>query len=76
MLLAFNLHRAVQVLVLQTGWWGKRLKALRFGLIAIPGRVIQHARALLVQIRDAHPSYATLVGARKRILALAQAPSG
>lgn len=74
MLLAFNLQRAMQRLALGAGWWAKRLKALRFGLISIPGRVVQHAGSLLVQIRASHPSYQTLLQVRRSILGLALAP--
>ena len=74
MLLAFNLQRARQRLALETGWWTKRLKALRFGLISIPGRVVRHAGSLFVRIRADHPSYQTLLQVRKRILVLALAP--
>lgn len=74
MLLAFNLQRALQRLALAAGWWTKRLKAIRFALISIPGRVVQHAGSLLVQIRAGHPAYQTLLQVRGRILALALVP--
>jgi hypothetical protein len=74
MLLAFNLERAMQRLALETGWWAKRLKAVRFSLIALPGRVVRHAGSLLVQLRSGHPAYQTLLRIRQRLLALALAP--
>ena len=74
--LAFNLHVAMERLVLGAGWLGKRLKALRFQLIALPGRVVHHARGLLVRIACGHPSFDVLLVARRQILALAAGPSG
>ena len=64
----------MQLLVLGEGWLKKRLKAIRFGFIALPGRVLQHARRLSVSLSRGHPAYGLLIGARQRILALAQGP--
>jgi hypothetical protein len=81
--LAFNLNAygsginvAMQRLVLGERWLGKRLKAMRFGLISLPGRVVKHARGLYVRLSGGHPGQKLLVGARQRILALAQGPAG
>jgi hypothetical protein len=68
--LAHNLHVALERLALGPGWWGKRLKAVRFALIGLPGRVVQHARALLVRLSQGHPSLTVLLAARLRLLAL------
>ena len=54
--------------------WGKRLKAVRFALIALPGRVVRHARRLIIRLARGHPSYELLLRARQRILALAAEP--
>jgi hypothetical protein len=35
-------------LVLGTGWLPKRMKALRLRLIGLPGRVVSHARKLII----------------------------
>ena len=74
--LAYNLNVAMQRLVLGGEWLGKRLKAMRFGLIALPGRVVKHARGLYLRLRGGHPAGELLLGARRRILALAQGPPG
>ena len=73
--LAFNLNAygsginvAMQRLVLGERWLGKRLKAMRFGLISLPGRVVKHARGLYVRLSGGHPGQELLVGARQRIL--------
>ncbi len=74
--LASTLHVVMQRLVLGAGWLGKRLKALRFALIGLPGRVLEHARQLWVRLPRGHPSYGILVAARRQVLALAHGPPG
>jgi hypothetical protein len=61
-------------LVLGERWLGKRLKAMRFGLISLPGQVVKHARGLYLRLSGGHPGQELLVGARQRMLALAQRP--
>ena len=72
--LAFNLNSAMKQLALGGDWKRKRLKAVRFGVICLPGRVVQHARRLIIRLARGHPSYELLVSARRRIAALANAP--
>ena len=72
--LAFNLNSALKQLALGGEWVSKRLKALRFGLISIAGRVVRHARTLIINLSRGHPSYSLLVRARRRIMALANGP--
>ncbi len=50
------------------------MKAVRFSLLGVPGRVVQHARRLVIQLSSGHPSYEPLVGARRTILGLAHGP--
>lgn len=76
MVLAFNLTAALKRLILQGSWVNKRIKALRFSLIALPGRVMTHARELVVRLAAGHPSLDVLIAARQRILELGCAPSG
>ena len=73
MLLSLNLNEAMKRLVLGGRWATARLKALRFHLIHLPGRVLSRARQLLVHLRDTHPSLEVLLAARQRIAALAAA---
>ena len=56
-MLAFNLNSAMKQLVFGGQWVGKRLKAVRFALIALPGRVMCHARRLIIRLARGHPSY-------------------
>lgn len=50
MILALNLNAAMRHLVLDGQWVGRRIKALRFHLIRMPGRVVLHAQKLRVKI--------------------------
>ncbi len=61
-------------LALGGDWKTKRLKAIRFALIHLPGHVIRHARGLLIRLPGNHPSFDVLLDARRTILALAHAP--
>ena len=72
--LAFNLNSAMKRLVLGGEWVSRRLKAVRFGVICIAGRVVRHARRLIIRLSRGHPTYDLLVSARQRIAALANAP--
>jgi hypothetical protein len=76
MILAFNLQALMKRLVLGGEWVANRLKAIRFALIHLPGRIIQRAGALIIRLTAAHQANDLLLAARRRILALAQAPSG
>ena len=72
--LAFNLNSAMKRLALGNEWVSKRLKAVRFAVISLPGRVVKRARMLIVRLAAEHPSYNLLLAARHRILALSNGP--
>jgi hypothetical protein len=74
MILAFNLNTAMKQLVLKESWASKRMKAIRFSLINLPGRIIERSRELIIRIAKGHPSLEVLLNARRRIMELA--PSG
>lgn len=76
MILAFNLNSAMKRLVLQGSWVAQRMKAIRFSLIGLPGRVMSRARGLIVRFVKNHPSLEVLVKARQRIMQLGCVPSG
>jgi hypothetical protein len=63
-------------LALGEGWVNRRMKAMRFHLIGLPGRVVSHARKLIIRLGGGAEALATIVDARRRILALAQEPAG
>ena len=76
MILAFNLNAAMKQLALGGSWVARRMKAIRFSLISLPGRVMSHARELVVQLAKDHPSLKILLDARQRIVELGCVPSG
>jgi hypothetical protein len=73
---AFKAAGAEKHRVLPEGWAGKRLKALRFAFIQLAGRVLDHARQLIIRLSSRHPLTGVLLAARQRIVVLAQAPPG
>ena len=76
MVLAFNLVSAMKRLVLGGSWVTRRMKAIRFSLINLPGRIMTRGRELIIRIAKAHPSLEILLAGRQRIMELARAPSG
>lgn len=76
MLLAYNLHSAMKRLVLGGAWVTKRLKAIRYSLIHLAGRVMEHGRQLVVRLAGGHPSNQLLYRARARILELLEPAPG
>jgi hypothetical protein len=52
------------------------MKAIRFSLMGLPGRVLDHARGLIIRLVKNHPSLEVLLKARQRIMELSYAPSG
>jgi len=71
--LSYNLNALMKRMVLGEPWVNKRMKAIRFGLINIAGRVIEHSRRLIVRISGGHPSGSLLIEMRRRIWQLATA---
>ncbi len=76
MILAFNLNSIMKRLVLGKEWAPKRLKAIRFHLIHLPGRLLRRSRQLVVRLTKGHPSFRLLVDARQTISRLLPAPAG
>ena len=76
MILAYNLNSAMKRLVPGKNWASKRMKALRFRLIGLPGRVVSHARKLTIRLGAGAEALATIVTARQTIRALANGPDG
>jgi hypothetical protein len=76
MILALNLNAAMKRLVLKGSWVSKRLKAVRFALINLAGRVLERSRSLIIRLSAGHPAFSVLLEARRRIAELAAEPSG
>ena len=74
--LAFNVHTAVKSLALGGSWLTKRLKTIRFSLISVPGRVVQHGRGLWLRVSQGHPAFPLLIQGRQRLRALLGLPAG
>ena len=67
--LAFNLLSIMKRRVLGHGWVEKRLKAIRYSLIHLSGRVLERARRLIVRLAES-PMSEMLLEVRRRILCL------
>jgi hypothetical protein len=76
MILALNLNTLMKRLVLGGSWVTKRLKAIRYWFINLPGRLVRHARQLTLRLSQGHPSLQLLIDARRTIATLAVGPSG
>ena len=74
--MAHNLNAAMKKLVLGKAWVAKRMKAVRFRLIALPGRVVCHARKLIIRLGAGAEALAMIVTARQTIRALRCGPAG
>jgi len=70
MILALNLNSAMKHVVLGGNWVSKRLKAIRYWLINLPGRVAKGSRGLIIRLTGGHPSYETLIAAREKMESL------
>lgn len=76
MVLTHNLNAVMKRLVLGPSWVARRMKALRFALINLPGRIIRHGRRLIIRVGAADTTLALLLKARRTILDLAGEPAG
>ena len=76
MILALNLNAIMKGLVLGGSWISKRMKAIRFGLINLPGRVMERSRRLMIRLGEACSGFETLLMARQKIAMLVLGPSG
>lgn len=72
--LAANLSAVMSRIVLGGEWIGRRMKAIRFLIINVPGRVIEKARQLCLRLARGHPTLELLVGMRRRIGELSAVP--
>jgi hypothetical protein len=74
MILAMNLNTIMKRLVLGGSWASRRMKAIRFSFINIPGRIVERSRALIIRLVKGHPALELYLEARRRIMAMAFAP--
>lgn len=78
MIISLNLNVMMKSIALDPSMETKRMKAIRFSVINIPGRVIELSRSLILRLSKGHPSYDLLIEARRKIGMLVDvwAPSG
>lgn len=74
MILAFNLNVLMKQLALPEGLKTKGLKKLRLYVIGVAGKVIRHARRLLIKLSGDQTTIDLITGIRARIAALAIPP--
>jgi len=70
MVLAMNLNTIMKRLVLGGSWVSRRMKAIRFSLINIPGRIVERSRELMIRLVKGHPALELYLEARRRIMAM------
>ena len=76
MILAMNLNSAMKRLALGKSWSSKRMKAIRFSFINIPGRIVERSCELIIRLVKGQPAMDLFLEARSRIMALVPVPSG
>jgi len=52
------------------------MKAVRFSVINLPGRVVKRSLGLIIRLTRNHPSLELLIEARKRIAMMKPVPCG
>ena len=73
-ILAMNLASAMKRIVLGGDWAKRRMKAIRFLLINVAGRIVVKARQLYLRLSGDHPALELLARMRERIRELASSP--
>jgi len=76
MILAMNLNSIMKQVALGKSWMSRRMKAIRFSLINIPGRIIERSRELIIRLVKDRPTFYLFLEARSRIMGLVPVPSG
>ena len=76
MIITHNLNAIMKTQALGKTWSSKRMKAIRFSFIKLPGRVVERSRGLIIRLTRNHPSLELLINARRRISMMVPVPSG
>jgi hypothetical protein len=71
--LTYNVLSVMKRKSLPSSWWSVRLKALRYHLLCIAGRVIDHGRRLYLKIAKGHPSFGLYKEAREKLFLFSSA---
>jgi len=72
-LMTYNVLSVMKRKALPSSWWSLRLKALRFHLLCIGARVIEHGRRLFLKIANHHPSFFLYKEAREKLFIFSSA---
>lgn len=71
--MAYNVLSVMKRKALPPSWWPTRLKTLRFHLLCIAGRIIEHGRRLFLKIAKHHPSFLLYQEAREKLVLFSSA---
>jgi len=71
--LTYNVLSVMKRKALPQSWWPVRLKALRYHLLCIAGRVIEHGRRLFLKLGSRHPSFLLYKEAREKLVSFSSA---
>jgi hypothetical protein len=74
MILTMNVNTIMKRLALGGSWASRRMKAIRFSFINIPGRIVERSRELIIRLVKDHPALDLYLEARCRILGMIPAP--
>jgi hypothetical protein len=75
MVMAFNLNQLMKRLVFPEALKTKAMKALRFHIIGVAGKVISHARGLFIRLSGSEAEVNLFIHIRQRIEELVKPPS-
>jgi len=73
--LSFDLLMAMKRLALGEKWLPRRLKAIRFHVIGLPGQVVRHARSLTIKLGGGQEAFELMLAIRTAISSLVPAPA-
>jgi len=76
MILALNLNAIIKRLAMGVSCVSKRMKAIRFFFINLPGRVVTRSRNLIIRLTKNNPAMELLINAREKIAMLQPVPAG
>ena len=71
--LTYNVLSVMKRRSLPSSWWSVRLKALRYHLLCIAARLIEHGRMLFLKIANRHPSFHLYKEARQKLVIFSSA---
>ena len=73
--LACNLNSVMTHVVMGGEWTMKKMKAIRFNIINVAGRVLHRARQWFIRLSANHPAMGLLLQIRRRLVELAPSPA-